>query len=131
MARDHKPVSSGYVNKYFLRIDIHRHRYLLRIAVLVLLLAGYQIQLKAEVPAARQATLRNMLKQDCGSCHGLTLKGGLGPALTTNEIASKPRQLLLTTILEGRPGTPMPPFRGILTEEEVRWLVELLYKGNI
>ncbi|MDX2370482.1 MAG: hypothetical protein QNK36_19105, partial [Colwellia sp.] len=29
----------------------------------------------------RKAQLTHMVKQDCGSCHGMTLKGGLGPAL--------------------------------------------------
>lgn len=105
--------------------------YLPRIAIFILLWAGVQTQLMAEVPLARQVALRHMLKQDCGSCHGMTLKGGLGPALTVDQIADKPKQLLLTTILNGRPGTPMPPFRGMLTEEEVHWLVDLLYKGDV
>ena len=29
--------------------------------------------------AARQDELLHLLRQDCGSCHGLTLRGGLGP----------------------------------------------------
>lgn len=107
------------------------HSFLFRAGILLLLLPGLHVEVLADVPVTRQAALRHMLKQDCGSCHGMTLKGGLGPALTANEIANKPRQLLLTTILDGRPGTPMPPFRGMLTEEEVHWLVDLLYKGDV
>ncbi len=99
--------------------------------VLIFLLLAFNVQVLAEVSPDRQAALRHLLKQDCGSCHGMTLKGGLGPALTKNEIMHKPKQLLLTTILDGRRGTPMPPFRGLLTEEEVNWLVELLYQGDI
>ena len=30
----------------------------------------------------RISELNNLLIQDCGSCHGMTMKGGLGPALT-------------------------------------------------
>ena len=97
--------------------------------LLFLLLPVFSVQ--AGIDSTRRIELIALLKQDCGSCHGLTLKGGLGPALTRNKIANKPKQLLLTTILNGRPGTPMPPFRGMLTEEEVRWLVELLYKGDV
>ena len=35
----------------------------------------------ASPDAARRAELVTLVRQDCGSCHGLTLKGGLGPAL--------------------------------------------------
>ena len=34
----------------------------------------------------RQAELSHMVKQDCGSCHGMTLKGGLGPALLEENL---------------------------------------------
>lgn len=102
---------------------------LFSISVLLAVLS-LPVQATADISVARQAVLRNMLKQDCGSCHGLTLKGGLGPALTVTAISGKPRQLLETTILDGRAGTPMPPFRGLLTEEEVSWLVDLLYRGG-
>ena len=44
----------------------------------------------AEAPSLeRQQTLKDMLKNDCGSCHGLTLKGGLGSALTPEALADK------------------------------------------
>lgn len=84
---------------------------------------------RAEPGAARQAELRHLLEQDCGSCHGMTLKGGLGPALTSEAMQRLPEELYVHTILDGRPGTPMPPWRGILTEEEARWLVEGLRSG--
>ncbi|BAZ92865.1 hypothetical protein TspCOW1_22770 [Thiohalobacter sp. COW1] len=95
--------------------------------LLVLLVAAGAVQ--AEPGAARQAELRHLLEQDCGSCHGLTLKGGLGPALTQQAMQRLPQELYVNTILDGRPGTPMPPWRGILTEDEVRWLVEGLRSG--
>ena len=102
-----------------------------RAGMLCVLMSALSPPAMAEIPVERQAGLRHMLKQDCGSCHGMTLKGGLGPALTVDSIAHKPRQLLLTTILDGRKGTPMPPFRGMLSEEEATWLVDLLYQGDI
>lgn len=79
---------------------------------------------------ARQAELRYLLAQDCGSCHGLTLRGGLGPALTPPALAGKPAEFLQLTILHGRPGTAMPPWRGILTEDEGRWLADRLLAGD-
>ncbi|MGB7934834.1 MAG: cytochrome c [Gammaproteobacteria bacterium] len=72
----------------------------------------------------RQAELRNLLLQDCGSCHGMRLTGGLGPALTPQALQGKPRELLITTVSEGRPGTPMPPWKPLLSESDIAWLVD-------
>lgn len=71
----------------------------------------------------RQQELRNMLEHDCGACHGLTLQGGLGSALTPEALAGKPDDFLVSTILEGRKGTAMPPWKRFLKETEARWLV--------
>lgn len=77
----------------------------------------------------RVRELVHMVRQDCGSCHGLTLQGGLGPALTAAALREKPRDSLVATILGGRPGTPMPPFRGIVAEDEAVWIVQRLQEG--
>lgn len=77
----------------------------------------------------RLKQLVHLVRQDCGSCHGLTLKGGLGPALVPETLQDKPVEGLVATIIGGRPGTPMPPFRGILTEDEATWIVERLMTG--
>lgn len=74
----------------------------------------------------RQKELRHLLAQDCGSCHGMTLQGGLGPPLLPESLRDKPDEMLIATVMDGRPDTPMPPWRGLLTEEEVRWLVSVL-----
>lgn len=79
--------------------------------------------------APRQRELVHLVRQDCGSCHGLTLQGGLGPALTPAALAGKPAEGLAATILGGRPGTPMPPFRGMISEAEAEWIVQRLMAG--
>lgn len=79
--------------------------------------------------APRQRALIHLVRQDCGSCHGLTLQGGLGPALTPAALAGKPAEGLAATILGGRPGTPMPPFRGMISEAEAEWIVQRLMAG--
>ena len=84
----------------------------------------------ADIPAARQTELMHLLAQDCGSCHGLTRKGGLGPALTQEALAGKPAVMLRTVILYGRPGTPMPPWKSFLNEQEADWLVQVLLEGK-
>lgn len=84
----------------------------------------------AALDAARQAELLYLLKHDCGSCHGMTRKGGLGPPLLPDNLRDRPPMLMENTVLYGRPGTPMPPWRGLLTEQEVRWLVEAIRRGD-
>ncbi|MCM8857325.1 MAG: cytochrome c [Candidatus Thiodiazotropha sp.] len=83
----------------------------------------------AEISTPRRAELLNLLKHDCGSCHGLSLKGGLGPALTPDYLVGKPIDFLVATILYGRPGTPMPPWRPFLSDPEAFWLAEQIKAG--
>jgi len=83
----------------------------------------------ADIMLARQAELIQLLKQDCGSCHGMTLKGGLGPALTPQALTGKAEAMLRDTILDGRPGTPMPPWKAFMTTQEADWLVQVLQRG--
>lgn len=94
--------------------------------VLGLLLAGPAL---AEPPAERRAELRYLLRQDCGSCHGMTLKGGLGPALTPEALARRDLAALQATILLGRPGTAMPPWSDFITPAEAAWLARELKAG--
>ncbi len=96
-------------------------------AVLALILP---LSLSAAEPGpARQQEILYLLRQDCGSCHGLTLKGGLGPALLPYRLRDKSVDYLATTILDGHPGTAMPPWRGLLAENEARWLARILREG--
>jgi cytochrome c55X len=81
------------------------------------------------IDQARQAELVRLVRQDCGSCHGLTLQGGLGPALLPATLAGKPSDSLAATILHGRPGSAMPPWRRFLNEAEADWIVSNLKKG--
>ncbi len=96
----------------------------------LLIVTSVSASVSAEPTAERQQELIHLLKHDCGSCHGMTLKGGLGPALLPENLSTKPDEVLIQTILHGRPPTPMPPWRGILSEDEVEWLVQLLRRGG-
>lgn len=98
------------------------------------LFAASMVALSAAGAAAllssdREAELVTLLQHDCGSCHGLTMKGGLGPALRPADLDGKSDEALLEAILDGRPDTPMPPWRGLLTEEEARWMIARLKEG--
>lgn len=84
----------------------------------------------ADTPSpARRAELLNLVRHDCGSCHGLTLAGGLGLPLLPETLKDKPAAALKETILRGRGGTPMPPWQAFISDEEAGWIVEMLMKG--
>jgi cytochrome c55X len=83
----------------------------------------------ADVHAARQFELVRLVRQDCGSCHGMRLTGGLGPALTRETLTEKPVEGLAATIYYGRPGTPMPGWRRMLSESESMWIAQQLMQG--
>jgi cytochrome c55X len=109
------------------RINIQKAH---RAVILFLALSFPVATLASEITFPQQERLVHLLKHDCGSCHGLTLKGGLGPSLLPERLASLPRELVVNTIMYGRSGTPMPPWRTMLTPEEIEWLVDYLYTGE-
>jgi len=102
-------------------------------AVVAMVIAGVLAASAAagagEPSGARKAELLHRLKHDCGSCHGLTMKGGLGPPLLPERLAGRPRDELVAVILDGVADTPMPPWQGELTADEAGWLVQVLQEG--
>jgi cytochrome c55X len=81
------------------------------------------------ISSQRQQELMNLLKHDCGSCHGLTMKGGLGSPLLPARFAATPAEALAEVILDGLPGTPMPPWRPLLSEADAVWLAQQIKTG--
>lgn len=84
----------------------------------------------AEPAPERQSELRHLLRQDCGSCHGLRLTGGLGPPLTAEALRGKPAAWLEAVVLDGLPGSAMPGWRGLLSDDEAAWLVRRLLEDG-
>lgn len=100
---------------------------MVRVAAILLLVA---LPVAAQdVAPQRAAALENMLIQDCGSCHGLRMTGGLGNPLTPDALADWPDDSLVATILHGRPGTAMPPWKALLSPDDARWMVDRLRQG--
>ena len=97
-------------------------------ALIIALLIFNSGIINAEPEKKRQQELKNMLKHDCGSCHGLTLKGGLGSSLLAVDITNKSDDFLVQTILEGRKGTAMPPWKAFISRAEAFWLVQTLLR---
>ncbi|MBK6631038.1 MAG: cytochrome c [Betaproteobacteria bacterium] len=99
------------------------------LAALFLFLLLPVASLAADPAPERARELVRMVRQDCGSCHGLTLNGGLGPPLLPDTLRDKPAESLRYTVLLGRPGTPMPPWNAFMTEAEADWIVRQLMAG--
>ena len=82
-----------------------------------------------QTPAINSQELVRLVRQDCGSCHGMSLQGGLGTPLTRTALNGKPADYLAATILYGRPGTAMPPWKTLLTEGQAQWIADRLLEG--
>jgi cytochrome c55X len=81
--------------------------------------------------APRPEALRRLVLQDCGSCHGMTLKGGLGPDIRPQALAHLDREAVRAIVLDGVPGTAMPPWRPLLSEVEADWIADFLKTGEL
>jgi cytochrome c55X len=101
----------------------------IRLAINAALVLGLSSTLSAAPLSDRKAELLYLLKQDCGACHGMRLLGGLGPALQPDRLKQQSVEQLAQTILNGRPGTPMPPWSPFLTMQEAFWLAQQLKEG--
>jgi cytochrome c55X len=98
--------------------------------LLAALLAGTNIRAAEPLSQQRQDELIYLLHQDCGSCHGMTLQGGLGPSLLPAALAGKPAQYLQRVISKGVPEKAMPPWENILQPEEINFLVVYLQQAT-
>lgn len=78
------------------------------------------------IGAADAARLTHLVRQDCGACHGMTRQGGLGSPLTPEALHGSPPEGIAAIILDGVPGTAMPPWRPLMTEAEALWIAHYL-----
>lgn len=85
----------------------------------------------AELPLERTAVLQRLVQQDCGSCHGLTMKGGLGPDIRAATLAGRSVREIASIVLDGIPGTAMPPWHPLLSPEEAQWIASYLLEGGV
>ncbi len=86
--------------------------------------------LAGETAAVDAPALERLVRQDCGACHGLRLSGGLGPDIRPGALAHHDADSLSAVILDGIPGTAMPPWRPLLSRAEVEWMVTYLLNGD-
>ncbi len=96
--------------------------------VLALLVVSGSVFAEPSPDPKRQRQLTNMFKHDCGSCHGISGKGGLGSPLLAESVKHKSDAFLVNTILNGRKGTAMPPWKPFLSRQEALWMVSKLIR---
>ncbi|WP_293266831.1 cytochrome c [Neptunomonas sp.] len=89
------------------------------------------LPVSADSLSARQQELEHLLKHDCGSCHGMTLQGGLGSSLLPGDLKERSDDALFQAIKQGLPGLAMPPWGPLLSDSDIHWLVERLRKGSM
>ena len=99
------------------------------LAAIALALAAFPAS-AGDLSPQRAAELERLVRQDCGSCHGMTLKGGLGSDLQAETLAGTAPETLAQIVLDGIPGTAMPPWRPLLTEGEALWIAEYLLNAG-
>ena len=92
-------------------------------------IAAGAVQAQAEPGPQREHALVRIVRQDCGACHGMQLTGGLGPPLTAQAMRDRSIESIVATTLNGRPGTPMPPWRSMLSDADALWIAEQLRAG--
>lgn len=98
------------------------------LAFLLALLPSLVVHARAAEPEFARETVR-LVRQDCGSCHGMSLQGGLGTPLTKEALAGQSAEALSIIILHGKHGTAMPPWKTLLSEAQARWIAERLLEG--
>jgi cytochrome c oxidase cbb3-type subunit 3 len=73
-----------------------------------------------EAPAGDAQAGATVFTTFCQACHGEGAAGGaVGPSLVRDEIKSNPDDFYRTTIANGRAGTAMTAWAGLLTEQQI------------
>ncbi|XOZ35192.1 c-type cytochrome [Halomonadaceae bacterium KBTZ08] len=85
----------------------------------------------AQAAASDSAQLRELVRQDCGACHGLRLGGGLGPGLRAGDLEGLAVDAIAAIVRNGVPDTAMPPWQALLSEQEIQWISRKLKSGSL
>lgn len=97
---------------------------------LSLLCAGGTAGSSDGIGSKRASELERLVRHDCGSCHGMSLKGGLGPDIRPDRWVGVPEDVIAAIVLDGLPGTAMPPWRPLLSDADARWIAFYLKGGT-
>ncbi len=76
--------------------------------------------------------VEKMFEKECQGCHGPNHEGGVGADLRPAKLDKKNAYTLAEVILNGRPGTAMPPFVEKMNQADAQKMVDYLqhFKGK-
>ena len=76
--------------------------------------------------------VEEVFEKECQGCHGPNHEGGVGSDLRPSVIAKKNAYTLSETILNGKAGTAMPPFKEKFSKDDADKMVDYLqsFKGR-
>ncbi|MCP4284734.1 MAG: cytochrome C oxidase Cbb3 [Gammaproteobacteria bacterium] len=63
----------------------------------------------------------------CAECHNANRLGAVGPALLPQNLKRLRKKSAISVIENSRPASQMPPFKDILSKDQIQSLVELIY----
>lgn len=95
------------------------NRFSARITLLLLLLPPCALSASSDAPA--------LYAQHCAECHSANRLGAVGPALLPENLQRLRKNSAISVIENSRPASQMPPFKDILTRQQIESLVELIY----
>ncbi len=67
-----------------------------------------------------------MYEKECQGCHGPIHQGGVGADLRPKALKKKNKQMLVDTILQGKPGTAMPAWKSTFSRDDAAGMVDWL-----
>lgn len=85
----------------------------------------------AEVTNERRSELLYFVEQNCPACHGIRMRGSIGPALSKANLQHLSVNAVTLTILYGLTDKGMPAWEAQLSERDAYWIAELLKRGGI
>ena len=76
-------------------------------------------------PPQELETAKQLFQATCSSsfCHGASGGGGGGPSLKNRQF---PTDFIRNTVMNGRPGTPMPAFKDVLDQKDIEQIVKFV-----
>lgn len=97
---------------------------LLVVALMAVLFAGAGGGRDGDPPSTGPVDASAVYAQHCANCHGIDGQGGIGPPFAGGRMADVYPDIedQIDVIREGR--NQMPPFDGVLTEDEMRAVAE-------
>lgn len=93
--------------------------------VAVLLTACQSGEAQQSEPLVQERPVSTYFTDSCSGCHGATRQGATGPALLPQRL-SQADEYYHDVIKNGKPGTVMPPWGSVLTDDEITTLIAFI-----